>query len=64
MGSEAACDVRLNKQASKGRARLEEKELLFRGDFRLKIPFSDVKSIDVKRGIMKVAFSGGEGWWT
>ena len=60
MGSEADCDVRLNEQASKGRARLEEKELLFRGDFRLKIPFSDVKSIDVKRGVMKVAFSGGE----
>ena len=28
MGSEADCDVRLNKQTSKGRARLEEKELL------------------------------------
>jgi hypothetical protein len=33
MGSEADCDVRLNEQTSKGRARLEEKELLFRGDF-------------------------------
>jgi len=60
MGSEADCDVRLNKQTSKGRARLEEKELLFRGDFRLKIPFGDVKSIDVKRGVLKIAFSGGE----
>src|SRR3977135_1845736 len=60
MGSEADCDVRLNKQASKGRARLEEKELLFRGDFRLKIPFGDVKSLEVKRGVMKIAFSGGE----
>jgi hypothetical protein len=60
MGSEARCDVRLNKQTSKGRARLEEKELLFRGDFRLKIPFGDVKSIDVKRGVMTIAFPGGE----
>jgi hypothetical protein len=60
MGSEARCDVRLNKQTSKGRARLEEKELLFRGDFRLKIPFGDVKSIDVKRGVMTIAFSGGK----
>jgi hypothetical protein len=60
MGSEARCDVRLNKQTSKGRARLEEKELLFRGDFRLQIPFGDVKSIDVKRGVMTIAFSGGE----
>jgi len=60
MGSEAHCDVRLNEQTSKGRARLEEKELLFRGDFRLKIFFGDVKSIDVKRGVMRIAFSGGE----
>ena len=60
MGSEAHCDVRLNKQTSKGRARLEEKELLFRGDFRLKIPFLDVKSIDVKRGVMRISFSGGQ----
>jgi len=60
MGSEADCQVRFGEQASTGHARLEEKELLFRGDFRLKIPFGDVKSIDVKRGIMKIGFSGGE----
>jgi hypothetical protein len=60
MGHEADCQVRFGKQSSKGHARLEEKELLFRGDFRLKIPFGGVKSIDVKRGVMKIAFSGGE----
>jgi hypothetical protein len=60
MGHEADCQVRFGKQSSKGHARLEEKELLFRGDFRLKIPFGDVKAIDVKRGVMKIAFSGGE----
>src|SRR5438128_7609502 len=60
MGLEAECDVRLGKQTSNGRARLEEKELLFRGDFRLKIPFGDVRSLQVRRGIMKVGFSGGE----
>ena len=60
MGLEADCDVRLNKQASRGHARLEEKELLFRGGFRLKIPFGDVRSIEVKRGVVKVGFSGGE----
>jgi hypothetical protein len=60
MGLEADCDVRLNKQTSAGHARLEEKELLFGGDFRVKIPFGDVKSIDVKRGILRIGFSGGE----
>ena len=60
MGLEADCDVLFGKQSSKGHARLEEKELLFRGDFRLKIPFGDVKSLEVKRGVMRVGFSGGE----
>jgi hypothetical protein len=60
MGREADCEVRLGKNAGKGRTRLEEKALLFRGDFRLKIPFDDVKSLDVKRGVMKIGFSGGE----
>jgi hypothetical protein len=60
MGLEADCDVRLGRQSSKGHARLEEKEILFRGDFRLRIPFGDVKSLEVKRGVMTVAFSGGD----
>jgi hypothetical protein len=60
MGLEAVCDVRLGRQSSKGHARLEEKEILFRGDFRLRIPFGDVKSLEVKRGVMTVAFSGGD----
>lgn len=60
MGREADCDVRFGKQSSNGHARLEEKELLFRGDFRLKIPFGEVKSLEVKRGVMRVGFSGGE----
>jgi len=34
MGLEADCDVRFGKQSSSGHARLEEKELLFHGDFR------------------------------
>jgi hypothetical protein len=60
MGLEADCDVRFGRQSSSGHARLEEKELLFRGDFRLKIPFGDVRSLEVKRGVMRVGFSGGE----
>ena len=60
MGHEADCQVRFGKQESKGHARLEEKVLLFRGDFRLKIPFGEVKSLEVKRGVMRVGFSGGD----
>ncbi len=44
MGNEAKCIVRFGKQQSEGKALLETSEVLFRGDFRLKIPFSSIKS--------------------
>jgi hypothetical protein len=44
MGNEVFCRVRLGGQESEGRALLETSEILFRGDFRLKIPFSAVES--------------------
>jgi hypothetical protein len=44
MGSEAFCKVRFSEQESEGKALLETSEVVFRGDFRLKIPFSTVKS--------------------
>jgi hypothetical protein len=44
MGNEATCIVRFGKQQSAGKVLLETSEILFRGDFRLKIPFSSIKS--------------------
>lgn len=59
MGLEANCTARFQKQTSVGKAHLEEKELVFRGDFRLKIPLKDVASAEAKRGSLTVKFSGG-----
>src|SRR5437667_909902 len=50
MGNEAFCKVRVGKQESEGKALLETSEILFRGDFRLKIPFSTVKSAKAADG--------------
>ena len=44
MGSELKCTVRFGKEKSEGKALLETNELLFRGEFRLKIPFASIKS--------------------
>jgi hypothetical protein len=44
MGSEAFCKVRFGEQESEGKALLETSEIVFRGRFRVKIPFSTVKS--------------------
>jgi hypothetical protein len=44
MGNEANCKVQVGKRRSEGKALLETSEILFRGEFRLKIPFSAIKS--------------------
>jgi hypothetical protein len=44
MGNEATCRVQFGRQESEGKALLETSEVLFRGDFRLKIPFSAITS--------------------
>ncbi|HEX2666574.1 MAG TPA: hypothetical protein VHM93_27345 [Candidatus Acidoferrum sp.] len=44
MGSEASCKLRFGERESEGKALLETSEIVFRGDFRLKVPFSTVKS--------------------
>jgi len=50
MGNEAFCKVRVGKQESEGKALLETSEILFRGDFRLKILLSTVKSAKAAGG--------------
>jgi hypothetical protein len=44
MGNEVKCQVRFNKQESEGKALLETSEIIFRGDFRLKIPLATIQS--------------------
>jgi hypothetical protein len=54
MGNEATCKVRFGKQESEGKALLETNEVLFRGDFRLKIPFSTIKSAEAVDGELRL----------
>lgn len=59
MGLEARCTARWKKQVSEGTAHLEEKNLLFRGDFRLRIPLQDIASAEARRGVLTVKFAEG-----
>ena len=54
MGNEANCKVQFGKQQSEGKALLETSEILFRGDFRLKIPFSTIQSTKVVDGELRL----------
>src|SRR5215470_15669317 len=59
MGNEATCRVRFGKQESEGKALLETSEILFRGDFRLKIPFSMIKSAKAVDGELRLQTADG-----
>ena len=54
MGNEIRCRVRFGKQESEGKALLETGEILFRGDFRLKIPFSTINSTKAVDGELRL----------
>lgn len=54
MGNEATCTVKFGKQRSEGKALLESSELIFRGDFRLRIPFAAMKSVEAVKGELRV----------
>ena len=59
MGNEAFCKVRFGKQESEGKALLETSEVLFRGGFRLKIPFSSIKSAKTVGGELRLQTAEG-----
>ncbi len=54
MGNESKCTVRFGKDISEGKALLETSEILFRGVFRLKIPFSTIKSAKAANGELRL----------
>jgi len=59
MGNEAACRAQFGKQESEGKALLETSEILFRGDFRMKIPFSTIKSAKAVDGELRLQTADG-----
>jgi hypothetical protein len=59
MGLEAICDATFGKRTSKGKAQLETDYIVFRGDFRLKVLFTDLKRVEAKNGTLRLQFEGG-----
>ena len=59
MGLEAKCVAKYKRQSSEGLARLETADLSFRGDFRLKIPFAQMKSAKAAGGVLRVETDDG-----
>ena len=58
MGSELLCNVRSGGKTASGKALLETNEIIFRGDFRLKIPFRSLTSVVARDGELRLNWPG------
>jgi hypothetical protein len=59
MGQEIACTAKFNGKKSSGIAMLETDFLLFRGDFRIKIAFAAMKSVEAAGDWLTISSSDG-----
>lgn len=59
MGQEALCTARFAGKVSRGKALLESDTLIFRGEFRLAIPFRAMKSVAAVKRELHIEFPGG-----
>lgn len=59
MGQQIECRVRSGTQSGRGTALLESSEILFRGEFRLRIPLKDVSALEARDGRLRVEWPQG-----
>lgn len=60
MGREAQCKVTHAGRQSEGKALLETDFVLFRGEFRLKLPFAEMKSVTACDGVLRIRSAESE----
>src|SRR5271169_1579386 len=59
MGRELLCTARSGGKTVSGKALLETSEIIFRGDFRLKVPFASLKSVVARDGELHLKWPEG-----
>lgn len=58
MGYDARCTLTLEGRSARGTARLEHKDLVFKGPARLAVPLSEITSATAVGGTLRVTFAG------
>lgn len=62
MGLETTCSATFDGQTSVGRAELQTDHVLFRGDFRVKVPLASIIDVAVKAGVLSLKSAEGTLW--
>lgn len=59
MGRETQCQARLGRESGTGRALLEHDAVIFRGDFRARVPLAELTTVAAKAGTLRLTWPGG-----
>jgi len=60
MGQEIKCRVEFSGESSEGKALLETSEIIFRGAFRLKVPFQSITAMEACQGKLTIRYPDGQ----
>lgn len=59
MGEEIRCTARFGRQQSEGRALFETDDIIFRGDFRVKVPLRSITAARARDGTLRITWPDG-----
>ena len=59
MGRELECNAKLGREQGFGRALLEHDAVIFRGDFRARVPLNEITAIAARAGTLRLTWPGG-----
>jgi len=60
MGREAVCNARLGRESGQGKALLETDEVIFRGEFRARVPLREISAVGARAGVLTLVWPGGK----
>jgi hypothetical protein len=60
MGREATCVAKSGGKSGEGKALLESDELIFRGEFRMRVPLREITTVSSRNGSLTVKWPGGK----
>ena len=59
MGDQAQCTARLGRRQSEGKALFETDDVIFRGDFKVKVPLRSITAAEARDGTLRITWPEG-----
>jgi len=60
MGRELICTARMGRESGEGKAQLETDDVIFRGEFKARVPLAEITTVETRGGVLTLAWPGGK----